>query len=938
MATLPAPYDRVAARMAERLPAERIVTDPLRLMAWGTDASLYRLVPKIVVVVESEDEVRHLLETCRAAEVPLTFRAAGTSLSGQAISNSVLAVLGDAWNWARIEDNGGLFRVRPGMIGAECNRRLLPYGKKIGPDPASIDACKIGGIVNNNSSGMCCGVAQNTYHTMEALRFMLADGTVLDTGDATSRAVFRQSHAGLLNEIDTMAREVKADGEFAARIRHKFRIKCTTGYSINAFVDYDDPIDVLAHLIVGSEGTLGFVSEVVFRTVPEYAHKATALMMFPDIVVASQAVMALESQPVAAVELFDRASLRSVEDKAGVPASVKTLPEAAAALLVETRAENPEALAANVSRVTQALAGIAVLEPFAFTTDAAEAAKLWNVRKGLIPSAGGARPSGTSMIIEDVCFPMEKLAPAVRDLRTLLDDTGYTDATIFGHALAGNLHFLLAQDFDKPSEVERFDRFMKGLAELVVGRYDGSLKAEHGTGRNVAPFVEKEWGARATALMRRIKATIEPEGMLNPGVLVSDDAEAHIHDLKRMPVADTIVDKCIECGFCERMCPSKGMTLSPRQRIVGWREIARRDANGEDSSEWRDLYDYQGIDTCAACGLCATVCPVSIDTGLLTRALRGKRRGPSARAVGAWAGRNYATVNTVTRLAFGAARIARRALGPATLLDLSKGARRIFGDRLPLALPTLPNPAFDPPRHPAGAGDRVIYVPACTSRTMGPADGAADQRPLTEVVESLFAKSGFTAVQPEGLANLCCGLPFDSKGLADVAETKVNEMAAAILAVGSGLPVVMDASPCTARLRQALAGRAMVYDLPEFLHDKALPRLEVAKSDDPVLVHLPCSLKRMGGDAKMRALAEACSSQVNVPVGVNCCGFAGDKGLFKPELNAHALRHLCDESAAAGIGVSSSRSCEIGLAMHGDRSFQSIAYLLDSLAAPRRPG
>ncbi len=936
MTTPPAPYDRVAARLAERLPEHRLIADPLRLMAWGTDASLYRLVPKLVVVVESEDDVSFLLTVCRENNVPLTFRAAGTSLSGQAITDSVLAVLGDSWNWSQIENNGEKFRVRPGMIGAECNRRLLPYGRKIGPDPASIDACKIGGIVNNNSSGMCCGVAQNTYHTMDALRFMLADGTILDTGDTTSRAVFRQSHAALLSEIDAMAREVKADEAFAARIKHKFRIKCTTGYSINAFVDYEDPIDVLAHLLVGSEGTLGFVSEVVFNTVPEHGHKATAFLIFPDIVVASQAVMALEPQPVAAVELFDRASMRSVEDKPGVPALVRDLPEEAAALLVETRAETPEDLAANVARVEASLAGIAMIGPMQFTSDAAEAAKLWNVRKGLIPSAGGARPNGTSMIIEDVCFPMEKLAPAVRDLRVLLDETGYTDATIFGHALAGNLHFLLAQDFDKQSEVERFDRFMKGLSDLVVGKYDGSLKAEHGTGRNVAPFVEQEWGTRAMELMRRIKRTIEPEGMLNPGVLISDDPEAHIHNLKRMPVADSIIDKCIECGFCERMCPSKGLTLSPRQRIVGWREISRRDANGEDSSEWRDLYDYQGIDTCAACGLCATVCPVSIDTGLLTRALRGKRRGPIARTVGAWAAKHYATVNTITRTAFAAAGVARHTLGAATVEDLSRFARRTLGDWIPLALRSLPNAASNSTPRPVGAGEKVIYVSACTSRTMAPPDTAVDQRSLPDVVESLLAKAGYAPVRPATLPNLCCGLPFDSKGLADVAQTKAAEMAEAILAAGPGLPVVMDASPCTLRIKQALAGRATVYDLPEFLHDQALPRLSVSKGDEPVLVHLPCSLKRMGGEAKLKALAESCSSHVTVPVGVNCCGFAGDKGLFKPELNQFALRHLCDEAATEGIGVSSSRSCEIGLSNYGDRSFQSIAYLLDARATPKR--
>ena len=931
-----APYDRVAARLAERLPEARIVTDPLRLMTWGTDASLYRLIPKIVVVIESEDEVGYLLEVCRAAGVPLTFRAAGTSLSGQAISDSVLAVLGDSWNWAKVEDGGERFRVRPGMIGAECNRRLLPYGRKIGPDPASIDSCKIGGIVNNNSSGMCCGVAQNTYHTMDALRFMLADGTILDTGDQTSRAVFRQSHSALLNEVDAMAREVKADEAFAARIRHKFRIKCTTGYSINAFVDYEDPIDILAHLIVGSEGTLGFVSEVVFRTVPEHGHKATAFMVFPDIVVASQAVMALESQPVAAVELFDRASMRSVEDKPGVPALVRGLPDEAAALLVETRAETPDELAANVVRIEASMAGIAMLGPLSFTTDATEAAKLWNVRKGLIPSAGGTRPNGTSMIIEDVCFPMEKLAPAVRDLRALLDSTGYTDATIFGHALAGNLHFLLAQDFDKPSEVERFDRFMKGLAELVVGRYDGSLKAEHGTGRNVAPFVEAEWGERATTLMRRIKKTIEPEGMLNPGVLISDDKEAHIHNLKLMPIASPIIDKCIECGFCERMCPSKGMTLSPRQRIVGWREISRREAAGEETEEWRALYDYQGIDTCAACGLCATVCPVSIDTGLLTRSLRGKRRGMVARRFGEWSARHYDSVSVAMRGAYRIANLARTLLGAASVESLSKTARRMAGNWIPIALASLPNAARPAPKHPAGGGERVIYIPACTSRTMGPPDGAADERTLPEVVESLFAKAGFAPVRPAGLANLCCGLPFDSKGLADVAATKAAEMANAVLAAGPGLTVVMDASPCTARLRDALAGRATVLDLPEFLHDRALPRLDIAKSDVPVLVHMACSLKRMGGETKMRALAEACSNRVTVPVGVNCCGFAGDKGMFRPELNEHALRHLCDDAPAGGVGVSSSRSCEIGLSRHGERTFQSIAYLLDGQAAPKR--
>jgi D-lactate dehydrogenase len=218
---------------------------------------------------------------------------------------------------------------------------------------------------------------------------------------------------------------------------------------------------------------------------------------------------------------------------------------------------------------------------------------------------------------------------------------------------------------------------------------------------------------------------------------------------------------------------------------------------------------------------------------------------------------------------------------------------------------------------------------------MGPPDAAADARALPEVVESLLAKAGIEAVRPAALANLCCGLPFDSKGLADLAATKAAEMADAVVAAAPGLAVVIDASPCALRLKEALAGRATVFDLPEFLHDRVLPRLTIARGDEPVLVHMPCSLKKMGGEAKLRALADACSSRVTVPVGVNCCGFAGDKGFFRPELNEHALRHLCDEAPAGGVGVSSSRTCEIGLTLHGERSFQSIAYLLDAQTTPR---
>ena len=193
--SLPAAFLTAVERL---IPAERRFDDPLSTLAFGTDASFYRLIPKLVVRVEAELEVVDLLKLASTHQVPVTFRAAGTSLSGQAISDSVLIVLGDNWNGREIRAQGTQIRLQPGVIGAQANAWLAPFGRKIGPDPASINACKIGGIVANNASGMCCGTAQNSYHTLAGIRLVLADGSVLDSEDPLSVKAFQSSHAELL--------------------------------------------------------------------------------------------------------------------------------------------------------------------------------------------------------------------------------------------------------------------------------------------------------------------------------------------------------------------------------------------------------------------------------------------------------------------------------------------------------------------------------------------------------------------------------------------------------------------------------------------------------------------------------------------------------------------------------------------------------------------
>jgi len=933
---MPEPADALAAALRAALPAARVITDPLRRLAYGTDASFYRLVPQVVVIADDEAQVQATLAVCRAQRAPLTFRAAGTSLSGQAISDSVLLVLGDGWRGVELGSNAETIRLQPGVIGGHANRLLAPHGRKIGPDPASIDAAKVGGIAANNASGMCCGTRENSYHTLAGMRLVLADGAVLDTEDDASVAAFRHSHAELLLGLAMLARSVRANTRFANRIRHKYRMKNTTGYGLNALTDFTDPLDILTHLLIGSEGTLGFISSITYRTVPEHAHKATALILFDRLRTACEAVTRLKPAQVAAVELMDRPALASVQDQHGVPEAVKTLGPDAAALLVEVRGEDRAELAHRLHLARSALDGIATAAPIEFTDDPEHCAALWKVRKGTFPSVGSRRATGTTVIIEDVAFPVERLADATLDLQRLMHAHGYRDAIIFGHALEGNLHFVFTQDFAQEAEVARYARFMDDVAKLVVHRYDGALKAEHGTGRNMAPFVELEWGAEGMALMREIKRLFDPDGLLNPGVILNDDAQAHLRSLKPLPAAHELVDKCIECGFCEPLCPSAGMTFTPRQRITSWREIAHRARAGEDTTKLAASYEYDAIDTCAGCGLCATACPVGIETGRLIKAQRGEKRGALARGIGRAVASNYGAISAGVRAGLAAADLLHAAIGTGAMGALTGGLRRLSGERIPPWTPHTPRAArFTLPKA-TPRGDPVVYFPSCATRSMGPARGDEVAEAVPAVTDRVLRRAGFAPVYPQRMAALCCGQPFESKGLLATADEKAAELEAALRDASEGgrLPIVFDTSPCAYRMKRHVAGRLDVLDISEALQRLVLPRLQLKPLARTVAVHPVCSLRKQGLDGTLRAVAAACAVAVVQPERVGCCGWAGDKGWTAPELNAHALRDLRDSlPSGCGEGYSSSRTCEIGLAQHSGIAYRSIVHLVDAASA-----
>lgn len=902
------------------LGADRVLGRPGDLIRYASDASPYRKFPRAVVTAREPDDVAKVLAFGRAQGVPVTFRAGGTSLNGQGQTDGILVDVRRHFRGLEVLEDGAAVRVGTGTILGHVNRVLAPLGRRLGPDPASTDVATVGGVVANNSGGMRCGVTKDSYSTLRSLTFVLPSGTRIDTAAPGAAAEFAAAEPELAAGLTAIRDEIRADAELSARIRRKFEIKNTTGYRLCAFLDADEPLEIFRRLLIGSEGTLAYIPEVVFETVPQPALTTVAWVHFPDIDSAVAPVNDLVAGGATAVELMVAPALITAAwNMVGAPQEWKELDPTSAALLVEYGGATEEELAVQVAAGAEVLGAHETIAPIDFTRDPHEIETAWRVREGLQGLVGRLRLPGTALILEDVCVPPARIAECAQDLQPLLIEHGFLPG-IAGHASAGNLHFMLTPDFSKPEDIERYEAFMEALVALIVDKYDGSLKAEHGTGVNMAPYVEREWGARATELMWRVKRLADPDGVLSPGVVLSRDRTAHLRDLKTTPPIEESATTCVECGFCEPVCPSRDLTTTPRQRIVLRREIARQPNGSALQGALLDELGYEALETCAADGSCQLACPVGIDTGTLVKELRAERHTGRAERAALATAKRWGTVESASRAA----------------LRVGGGvARRTRKGR------ALPGAASGSLPATSREGAAAVYVPSCTNRIFA---GGPNQ-----ALVAVSARAGLPVWIPDDVAGSCCGLPWSSKGFGDAHAHKANEMVERLWAwSGEGaLPIIIDAASCTGAIVEPGEGTlteenaerlaAMtILDSVAWAHDRLLPELEIVRKTGAAAIHPTCATNRQGNARRLAALAAALADEVHQPPTATCCGFAGDRGITHPELTEAATRAEASELQGRTFDayLSSNRTCEIGLTRATGHTYESIINALDRATRP----
>ena len=943
----------LVATLATALGDASLVTDrELDRIAASVDASHYLQMPKVVVKPRSAGQVGAVLLAATELGAPVVFRSGGTSLSGQAGTDSILIDVRTHFQDLAVLDGGRRVRAASGVTVRRMNNYLKPHKRRFGPDPASEIAATVGGVLANNASGMCCGTEQNSYRTLDSVVAVLPSGYVLDSAADTADADLAAAEPELHATLARLRAELLADDELNTEVRRQYELKNTMGYAMNSLLDFETPAEIASHLLVGSEGTLGFVPEATFHTVEVLQHTATVLVVFTSLRAANDALPALVASEATVAELLDASSLRVAQ---GDPVAADAVPDvefaSEAALLIEYQSDSVaglESLIESGQACIDQLDGIHPASDTALTQDAKTQAKLWKIRKGLYATVAGARPPGTTALLEDIAVPVELLASVCEELITLFEKHGYQGSVIFGHAKYGNVHFLINIDFADPAAVAIYEAFTEDLVQLVLAN-GGTLKAEHGTGRIMAPFVQRQFGDRLYAMMWEIKRAFDPHNICNPGAVLTTNPNTHVEAMKPDALAEDEVNACVECGFCEVVCPSKFLTVTPRQRIATRR--ARYEALGENGTAGAlasvaridEQSEYDVIDTCAVDGMCQTVCPVGINTGDLVTRLRTERVPAPVNAGWLAAAKGWAPFTAAASLGLSVV----DHLPPGVVSAPLRLARSVLGaDQVPLLSRELPGggPRRRPRRDSAA---EIVYFPACVDTMFG---GPDDDPATGDSVAAILNAAGIRYRIPDSIAGLCCGTPWHSKGMTDGFSYMIDKLGSELWVASDGgrLPIVVDNSSCTEGVLDALHGLAAerpdwagmrILEAVDYVAESVLPHIggEISKLGRAV-IHPTCATTRLGSTDSVAAIAAALADEVIIPKDWGCCAFAGDRGLLHPELTASATSAEAAEIAGldADTYVISNRTCGLGMTRATGREYRHVLAVLASQVARGR--
>lgn len=871
-----------------------------RRIVWSRDASHFRIVPGATHKATDIDSVAKLMSLANDLQYPVTFRSGGSSLSGQTVGHGIVVDTRSAFQ-SLVSIGEDSITAQPGVTLARLNGHLARKGRKVGPDPASMVASTLGGAVSNNSSGMTCGTRFNSYQTIRSAKIVFTDGTIIDTSVEDADSTLKLQKPELHSFLEAKRKQIRASKELSSKIRELFRLKNTMGYSLNAFLDFDSPIEILLRLLVGSEGTLAFLGQIELATLELESARSANLLLFSDLEQANDQIPALIEQGPVAIELMDATSLSALQSEGMLPEPLgQMVSDSSAAVLVEFEAGDEAKLAQISAKFKKKFSKSLV---FADATGELRN-QLWAMRKGLYAVVAKTRPAGTTALLEDVAVPPEKLTLACQQLSDNCVAHGYGKPVIFGHVRDGNIHFMISDDFSDQTRVKVFQEFTAEMVEIVLS-LGGNLKAEHGTGRAMAPFVERQFGSELYEILQEIKAAFDPNNILNPGVIFPSSPTDYLENLKSVNEVSSTVDSCVECGYCESSCPSAGLTLTPRERIVAHRELAQLTGAAQKSVQ-KDL-DYQVDQTCATDGMCAVSCPVGINTGAFVKELRVDSTTSMAGAVSRTVESNWPAVTALARTAL---KTAQRV--PSLATNVSKAAAKF--------LPRATFPVWGPHvrsngtsrKRLAGASSDFVFLPSCMNEVFG---GVELQRIL-----DIAAQHGHPVEVHSSAGDFCCGTPFSSKGLKSAAESRSSKNQK--LLAETNQKVVIDGSSCHQTLLDLAPERVM--ELGQFVEQNLLS-VKVKRKFDRIALHPTCSGEKTGSNKAMLQIAETIANEVVVPVDFKCCGFAGDRGLLVPELTANATKSEVAEVAGLdAVFVSNNQPCQIGMSGASGQNYRSI--------------